>query len=105
MSKYQAGDVILAYFPFEDKLETKLRPAVIIDAYDDSSFTCMITGTDKSSTNRGIWVEKESDEGKEMRLQKDSFIDAERTEVLKHIMIKGIIGYCPYIDELQEMLL
>ncbi|MFK7798358.1 MAG: hypothetical protein AB8E82_12975 [Aureispira sp.] len=107
MSKFQSGDVVLAYFPFEDKIETKPRPVVIIEVYDDSSFTCMITGTDRSDECRGFWVEKDSKEGRAMRLRKDSFINADRTAELKHYMIvgSGPMGYCPYIKELENMLL
>ena len=105
MSKYQVGDVVFASFPFEEKKETKGRPVVIVEVLEDESFVCMVTGTDKSHIHRGIVVKKDSPEGKEMRLRKDSFIDADRTAIIKNYMIHGFWGYCPYIKELEEMLL
>lgn len=105
MSKYQVGDVVLASFPFEDKRDAKVRPVVIIERLEDQSFVCMVTGTDKSSIHRGFMVEQDSPEGKEMRLKKDSFIDADRTAIIKNHMIYGRLGHCPYIEELEKMLL
>jgi hypothetical protein len=105
MSKYQVGDVVLASFPFEDSTDTKARPVVIIEILEDQSFVCMVTGTDKSSIHRGFMVKQDSPEGKEMRLKKDSFIDADRTATIKNYMIFGRLGYCPYIKELEKMLL
>ncbi|BDS12745.1 hypothetical protein [Aureispira anguillae] len=103
MPKYEPGDVVFASFPFEDSRATKGRPVVIIEVFPDASFTCMITGTDKRGTHKGIWVEKDSEAGQQMSLLKDSFINAERTVEIKNYMIHGIIGYCPLMDELEDL--
>lgn len=66
----------------------------------------MITGTDKRNRCKGIWVLKDSEEGRAMNLRKDSFINAERPIPLKNYMIIGIIGTCPptLLEELEELL-
>jgi mRNA-degrading endonuclease toxin of MazEF toxin-antitoxin module len=104
MPKYKRGDVVLAAFFYQESRETKRRPVVILEAYNDFSYTCMITGTDGRTNKKGLWVTKDSKEGIEMNLEKDSFISAERTQELNNIMLIKYMGYCPLIDELEELL-
>lgn len=104
MPIYKPGDVVYASFPFQDTRDTKPRPAVIIEVFPDSSFSCMITGTDLRGRNKGIWVEKDSEAGKLMGLGKDSFINAERTETISNSMIFNIMGFCPLLEDLEDLI-
>lgn len=96
MAKYQPGQVVFAAFPFEeDSSKTKNRPVVIVEVFPDSTFSCMITGTDRSAYGKGIKVLKDSKEAKAMKLKKDSFINTERTATIKNHMIIFPLGMCP----------
>jgi len=104
MAKYQPGQVVFAFFPFEETNETKKRPVVIVEVFPDSTFSCMITGTDKSAYCKGIRILKDSKEAKAMKLKKDSFINTERATTLNNNMILFPMGMCPplLLEEIEE---
>lgn len=107
--QYKVGDVVLAHVAFQDQLQTKLRPVVVIEILDDETCICAITGTNKKEKFGlpGIPVEKDSEAGRQMRLKKDSFIDASREIIMKNYMIlKSSRPYatCPFMEELKKLL-
>ncbi len=104
MPQYSPGDVVLAAFPFEDTSDTKPRPVVIIEAYPDASYSCMITGTNRSHLDKGFWILKDSDDGKAMKLKKDSFVNANRCTEIKNCMIFKKMGECPFIEKLERLI-
>lgn len=101
---YEVGDVVWAYFHFEEKNDTKARPVIILEILEDESFVCMITGTNRSTTQKGRWVTKDSEVGKKMGLLKDSFINVSRKIVVKNYMLEkdGWLGKCPFVEELLD---
>jgi len=105
MPRFYSGDVILVLFPFKDGIGAKKRPAVVIreDSLDEY-LICQITSKNRSNEFKGFWVEKESEEGKKMRLLQDSFINAENYIVVRGIMIDKKIGTCPYIGKLEMII-
>ena len=102
--RYKVGDVVWAYFRFEESNETKARPVVILEILEDESYVCMITGTDLRGTCDGVWVLKDSPEGREMGLLKDSFVNASRKIIIKNYMIEedGWLGFCPFVEDLMD---
>lgn len=92
---YSPGDVVLLPFPYEeDPSKFKYRPALIIDINDGIKLaTLKITGTNKISQKKGMWVEKDSKRGMLMGLTKDSFIDCSRIVKVDEFEITQMIGY------------
>ena len=105
MPKYERGDVVLVAFKFQETSETKKRPAVVIESYHDSCLICQITSRDRRGERRGFWVAKESSDGEKMGIEMDSFINADVTQEVSFLMIFKTIGFCPFIDKLEEMIL
>lgn len=69
---YKVGDVVWAYFRFEESNETKARPVVILEILEYQSYICMITSKDLRGTCKGVWVLKDSPDGQQIGLLKDS---------------------------------
>ena len=84
MSRYNSGDVVLVQFPYrEDRTRFKKRPAIIIREDTQGEYLiCQITGTDRRGKNKGYWIEADSEDGKQMKLQKDSFVNADMTTIV-----------------------
>ena len=108
MARYDRGDVVLVYFPYRDEnnnLVVKVRPAVILSLEGDQErIIIQVTSKNRSDKLRGLWVVKDSTDGREMGLRTDSFINItyQITITLRDIIRK--IGYCPLIDKIDEML-
>lgn len=100
---YKRGDVVLAPVPFKDKAEAKVRPVIILETFTDDCESCKITGTNRTEQLSGRWVLKDSDDGKAMGLDKDSFISIEDTIIVKMSYIHKKIGECLFIDELNPI--
>lgn len=98
-----AGSVVMAYMPFQEIPSTKLRPVVIIENCGNEYFVCQITSKDRSGTNKGFWVPKDSPEGKQMGVILDSFVNAENTAYIKPHMVERQIGAFARIDELVNL--
>jgi len=97
MAKFSPGDVVLVRFPFADSMQYKIRPALVV--YEDSTneyLVCQITRKNKSNTNDGYWVAKDSKNGRAMGLETDSFLNLEVSIILRadFFFIKRI-GHCP----------
>lgn len=107
MSAYKRGDVVLVYYPWEENGQQciKQRPGVVLEeCADKKSLIIKCTSTNRSDKLQGIWVLASSKEGIEMGLLTDTFINlTEQMELSIHHIAK-LIGHCPYIDKIDEML-
>lgn len=105
MPKYQRGDIVLVEFPFSDGIGSKHRPAVVIrEEYADEYLICQITKKNRSDKLRGFWILMDSEDGREMGIKTDSFVNADNTICLEILMFHKTIGRFPYIDELEDMI-
>jgi len=80
MSVYQPGDVVIVVFAYTEggQLVGKKRPGVILKEGSKLAFAIIqVTTKNRSETNKGLWVKKDSDRGKAMNLRADSFINLE----------------------------
>jgi len=106
MSPYKRGDVVMLHFPFkEDPTKTKFRPAVVLEDEDDPIFALIqCTSTNRSDKLKGLWVIKDSPEGRIMGILKDTFINVSNVVRLNRYAIYRKIGVCPLMDEIDELL-
>lgn len=98
MSIYQPGDVVIVTFTYteEGKLVGKKRPGVILKEGKTLMFAIIqVTTKNRSDTNRGLWIEKNSERGKLMNLRADSFINL---EVIKEFNPEEILMKIGKID-------
>ncbi|GAA0890369.1 hypothetical protein GCM10009122_00470 [Fulvivirga kasyanovii] len=106
--RYQAGDVVTVYFPWRDEdgsIVMKERPAVVYEVDTvENRVLIQITSKNRSDKLPGIWVLKDSDAGKKMRLKKDSFINVSQMVNLNMRFIKRLIGFCPLMEKIQEII-
>lgn len=97
--KYSEGDVVLVLFPYREKTQVKIRPALILEVLPNAYKICQITKTDlRPKSKKGIWIEKASDAGKSMKLKFDSFINLSFIIPITDAFIKRKIGYYPNMD-------
>ena len=64
--KFQQRDIVLVHFPFTDLSQTKLRPALIISAYqliDSADFVCVQITSRSNSDPLFLPLEKDMIEG------------------------------------------
>lgn len=107
MSRYKKGDVVLVYFPYQDEngdMQVKKRPAVVLENLDDDNILIQCTSKNRSDKLPGIWVLKDSKEGRKMGILSDSFINVTNQISLKTIHIVRLIGYCPFMEKIDELL-
>jgi len=98
--RYNKGDVILVLFPYREKNQVKLRPALILEVLTDAYKICQITKTDSRPRNNGVWIEKTSKAGKKMKLRFDSFINLAFIINITEAFIQQKIGFYPDVDKL-----
>lgn len=107
MAKYSEGDVVLVHFPYIDNEgvpQCKSRPGVIVHQSDHNEYlTVQITSKNRSRTNKGIWVLKDSPEGVQMGLLADSYINIDQQTDLNIRDIKRKIGDCPFMEKIHEL--
>ena len=104
MSKYHPGEVVVVSFPFQEGNQVKTRPALILsEDAPDEYLLCQITSRNRSATHKGIWVMKDSSEGKHMCIETDSFINAEVTAVVNKYAIHKMIGICSHLEQILQM--
>ena len=103
--QYLRGWVVNVFFPYDDIADGKTRPGIVIEKCGDSEYTIMyITKTNLRGKCRGKWIDKNSKEGKEMKLSENSFVNYERVKDLKAIFIDSYRGICSFIDEIDAEL-
>lgn len=97
---YEIGDVVLCHVKFSDSSETKQRPVIILEKYSDGKWVCSVTGTnlEEKFPGRfpGRWIEKGSDDYKEMGLSKSSFVHYSKQAEIPDYMFHKKIGTYPY---------
>lgn len=110
MSRYKAGDVVRAHFAFFDKNEgrfvSKPRPFVIVDI-DDAGENITVSCTSQTHQSKkypGILVAANSNDGKQMGIDKDSFVYCDQTISLSNRDIIRKIGTCPLISQILNKL-
>ncbi|EJF52470.1 hypothetical protein SapgrDRAFT_0727 [Saprospira grandis DSM 2844] len=103
---FEVGDVVICAVFYEERLETKRRPVVIVEKYNDSSYAVKVTSTNIPrkfpGKYKGRWIEEGSEAYKMMGLRKASFVFHERGFTVGSYMFENKIGVYPYIDELSE---
>lgn len=105
--EYKRGHVVNVYFPNDDPgaPAIKDRPCVILKRYSDTEFVFIsITGTDWTGSKRGFWIEKNTKDFSAMKLIKPSFINLDDLKILPESLIRNYRGYCPKIDEIENIL-
>jgi len=103
--QYLRGFVVNVFFPYTEIVDGKTRPGIILEKCGDNEYTIMyVTKTDLRGKCKGKWIEKNSKEGKEMKLTHDSFVNYERIKDLKTIFIDSYRGRCSFIDEIEAEL-
>ena len=107
MSRYKRGDVVLVKYPWEEdgRIFFKKRPGVVLEELADrESLIIKCTHVNRSDKLLGIWVLANSKEGLEMGILENTFINLTEMLELKNSEIDRVIGYCPFIDRIDEML-
>lgn len=100
------GDMFCIPFPFEDDIfKSKKRPVVVLRDEGNGLFlVAPITGSNLSAFKRGIWVERNSPEGRKMNLAKDSFIVVDKKMKWPSFGLMEYWGHCPIVDKLLALL-
>jgi len=103
MPNYQPGEVIRAFFPYDGPKGGKPRPVLILSIISDQYYRCaMITGTNLSGKRKGEMISHVSAIGREMGLDKDSFINLENIKDIPLSLIEALKspqGEYPDFDE------
>ena len=91
MSFYQPGEVIRAYFPFDEPTGGKPRPVLILDIESDQLYKCcMITSTDRTGKCKGEWILKDSTLGKALGLDRNSFINLDNIKLIPRSLVEAL---------------
>jgi mRNA-degrading endonuclease toxin of MazEF toxin-antitoxin module len=110
MSRYKRDDVVRVPFAYFSKqkgcFEEKARPFVVIDVEDETGNITVSCTTQLHQSNKysGITVKADSEEGRQMGINEDSFIYCNQTITLKNSEIKRRIGTCPFIKDILKLL-
>jgi hypothetical protein len=99
---YGVGDVVIVHYPYKDEkgeIIRKVRPAIVTRIHEDNSALIQITSVNRTKSNSGYWVVKDSDLGKEMGLLTDSFINLETVRWIPNKYIIRKIGNYSDIDK------
>jgi mRNA-degrading endonuclease toxin of MazEF toxin-antitoxin module len=100
------GDMFEISFPYEDDIfKNKPRPVVILRNDGNGLFLIApVTGTNFTGKRPGLWISKDSEEGKKMNLQKDSFIVMDKCKQWPSFGLREYWGHCPCVEELLKKL-
>jgi len=108
--RYEIYDVanVKAYPNQENEKETTARPAIVIEDLQDEVLLCPVTKQVYQAANYKytIYVDKDSDDGKQMGLTFNSIIVLDRFATLKKIRLSPVIGSCTdnIIVQIENML-
>ena len=104
---YKVGDVINALMPYKERFQFKERPVLVLKVIKGEVpvyIACKITKSiNNAARNDGLTINKDSDDGKKMRISYDSFIDVKTIARFTSSFIRGKRGYYPNIDLLLEL--
>lgn len=106
--RHKPGHVVYCSFPQEDNPEIiQDRPALVLDCFEQGGDrlyrVAKMTKTNNSHKFKGMWIEKESKEGKSMRLSYDTFIHLERIIVIPEYGIRRLMGFCTCFEEILKI--
>jgi hypothetical protein len=109
MARFQRGDVATVWQVWKEKdgsIGQKQRPAIIYDVIAEDHYCILIFGKDRTDVVPGFKIEQQSNEGKEMRLKKDSFVNVSKIVELRKGDVLKLIGYCPesVLDKIDEII-
>ncbi len=108
MARYQRGDVLLVHYVFEDRstgeLVNKPRPVVVFEeSSHNERLVIQCTKKNRSDKLPGIWVLKDSPEGKKMGIKMDTFINVtEMIEIAFDDVIERL-GSCPFMERIDDL--
>jgi|GEM_PF-1514612 len=92
---YNVGDVVDVWFAYREdgEIKVKERPAIVYKVHQETNHALIqLTSTNKSGKYPGFFVTKESQEGIEMGLTKDTFIHLEETYWIPEKFIRRLRG-------------
>ena len=103
------GDVILVIYPNSDLITYKKRPALVVQADGlatglSQKIVAMITSNTSRVGATRIQFRKQSDEGKAMRLLRDSVVVTDNLATVLEREIDKTIGHCPAMDSIDAAL-
>lgn len=109
MARYDIGSVVLVKWPWEEvdgSIQMKVRPAIVYRLESDQDrLTIQLTSKNRSAQFPGLWILKESKEGKEMGLLQDSFVNITYQREIHMRDIIRQIGTCHLIfDKIENLL-
>jgi len=106
MIKPQPGDMFRIPVPFRDDFfQSKLRPVVVLKDLGNGMFlVAPVTGTNLTGLQSGLWISKNSPEGKSMNLTKDSFIIVDAKYKWPSYALIDYWGRCNLVEELLSKL-
>jgi len=102
---YKPGDIVIITFPYKDKGKyfIKQRPVLILEILNLKHKlykVCQITTKNRSDKLKGHWIKKNSNIGKSMGLNHDSFINLTYTINITQPYIIYKIGKYPDLHNL-----
>jgi PemK-like, MazF-like toxin of type II toxin-antitoxin system len=91
------GDMFYIPFPFaDDPFKSKNRPVVVLRDEGNGLFLIApVTGTNLTGRRAGSWILMDSDVGKKMNLDKDSFIVVDKNMKWPSYGLTDYWGHCP----------
>jgi len=100
------GDIYYIPVPFkQDFFKSKPRPVVVLRDEGSGLFlVAPITGTNHTGYRNGIWILKDSIDGKKMELEKDSFIVVQDSFKYPSFGLMEYWGHCHLVEELLSKL-
>lgn len=100
------GDIYCIPFPFKDDFfQSKSRPVVVLRDEGNGIFLIApITGTNHTGYRNGLWIFKDSEDGKKIGLTKDSFIVVDKSFKWPSFGFTEYWGHCHLVKELLEKL-
>lgn len=106
---YKRGDVVLVRYPNSDLITYKKRPALVIQADDvetglPQKLVALITTNLNRSGETRVYVQKESEQGRQMGLIHDSVIVTDNLATVRSHMIDKAIGQCTSMEPVETAL-
>lgn len=104
--RYKEGDVVLVPFTWKDDeglIHYKNRPAVVYSIESEIEHLMIkCTHVNRSGQYPGKWVLKNSDQGRQMGIDEDTFIHYTDTLIIDEKAVRRLIGTCPFMEEIIE---